>query len=343
MFDTKRIENVKLTRRDAFRIAGAAGMMAALPWSGGAAAAAAPPAPQGVQGGGYYRFAVGDAEAMVISDGGLSFTPIQPTWAPEAAKEELEGMLKSAFLPTDRMNLDVNTLMLKTGGELILVDSGAGGLFGPTVGKMRERMEAAGVRPEQVTVIVLTHAHGDHFGGLLDGAGKPVFSNARYFASKTEIDFWTGPDPDFSKLRIPKDRAEMFLANARKYIAAIKDRLTPVLPGKKIVEGVEVIDAPGHTPGHIALLVTSGKEALLNAADTVHHHILMFGHPEWTSAFDVDPPLGAKTRRRILDMAATEKLRLLGYHLPFPGIGHVRAEKGGAFEWVPEPWNWAAG
>jgi glyoxylase-like metal-dependent hydrolase (beta-lactamase superfamily II) len=342
MFDTKRIENVKLTRRDAFRLAGAAGVMAALPWNGGALAAApAPPALKGPQGGGFYRFAVGDFEAMVISDGGLSFSPIQPTWAPEATKEELEGTLASAFLPADRLNLDVNTLMLKTGGELILVDSGAGALFGPSLGKMRERMEAAGVQPAQVTGIVLTHAHADHFGGLLDGSGKPVFPNARYFASKTEIDFWTGPDPDFSKLRIPKERSEQFLANARKYIAAIRDRLTPVLPGKKIVEGVEVVDAPGHTPGHIALLVTSGKEALLNAADTAHHHVLMFAHPEWTSAFDVDPQLGAKTRRRILDMAAAEKLRFLGYHLPFPGIGHVRVGKGGAFEWVPEPWSWA--
>jgi glyoxylase-like metal-dependent hydrolase (beta-lactamase superfamily II) len=154
------------------------------------------------------------------------------------------------------------------------------------------------------------------------------------------VDYWTGPDPDMSKLRIPPENKKMFLDNARRYLGAIKDRLTPVLPGQKIVPGLEVVSAPGHTPGHIALLISSGKEALLNSADTVHTHVLMFAHPEWTSAFDSDPQMGAETRRKLLDRAAADGLRVLGYHLPFPGIGHVRAVKGGGFEWLPEPWRW---
>jgi len=340
MLKDERIGKAAFTRRDALKIAGAAGIMAALPWSGVPEAGAAAPTLKGQQAGGYYRFAIGEVEAVVISDGGLSFQPIQPNWAPEASKEELEGMLRSAFLPTDRFNLDVNTLLLKIGGELILVDSGAGGLFGPSLGKLRGHLSAAGVEPAQVTAVVISHAHGDHFGGLLDGDGKPVFPNAAYFASKTEVDYWTGPDPDMSKLRIPEENKKVFAANAKRYFGAIKDRLTLVSPGQKIVGGVEVLGAPGHTPGHIALLVTSGKEALLNSADTVHHHVVLFAHPEWTSAFDSDPKMAAETRSRILHRAAADGLRVLGYHLPFPGIGHVRTTKGGAFEWVPEPWNW---
>lgn len=339
MVKDERIGKATFTRREAIKIAGAAGVMAALPWSGIPRAEAAAPALKGPQAGGYYRFSIGDIEAIVISDGGLSFRPIQPTWAPEASKEELEGTLRSAFLPTDRLNLDVNTLLLKIGGELVLVDTGAGNLFGPTLGKMAERLAAAGIQPAQVTAVVISHAHGDHFGGLLDGEGKPVFTNATYFASKTEVDFWTGSDPDLSKLRVPPENRKVFLDNARRYLGAIKGRLTPVMPGKKIVEGLEVVDAPGHTPGHIALLVSSGKEALLHAVDTVHH-ALMFAHPEWTSAFDVDPKMGADTRRRVLDRTAADGLRVLGYHLPFPGIGHVRTVKGGGFEWLPEPWSW---
>lgn len=342
MLKDERIGKATFTRRDALKIAGAAGFMAALPWSGLPEAEAAAPALKGPQAGGYYRFAIGDIEAIVISDGGLSFQPIQPTWAPEASKEEVEGMLRSVFLPTDRLNLDVNTLLLKIGGELVLVDTGAGNLFGPTLGKMAERLAAAGVQPAQVTAVVISHAHGDHFGGLLDGAGKPVFPNAAYFASKTEVDYWTGPDPDMSKLRIPEGNKKVFAANAKRYIGAIKDRLTPVSAEQKILPGMEVLSAPGHTPGHIALLVSSGKEALLNAADTVHHHVLMFAHPEWTSAFDSDPKMGAETRRKLLDRAAADGLRVLGYHLPFPGIGHVRTAKSGAFEWLPEPWNWTS-
>ena len=189
MVKDERLGKATFTRRDALKIAGAAGVMAALPWSGIPEAEAAAPALKGPQAGGYYRFTIGDVEAVVISDGGLSFQPIQPNWAPEASKEELEGNLRSAFLPTDRITLDVNTLLLNIGGELILVDSGAGNLFGPSLGKQRERLSAAGVAPAQVTGVVLTHAHGDHFGGLLDGDGKRVFPNATYFASKTEVDY----------------------------------------------------------------------------------------------------------------------------------------------------------
>jgi len=342
MLKDEQFGNATFTRRDALKFAGAAGVMAALPWIGTAEVEAAAPTLKGPQAGGYYRFAIGEIEAIVISDGGLSFQPIQPTWAPEASKEELEGMLRSAFLPTERLSLGVNTLLLKTGGELVLVDTGAGNLFGPNLGKMAERLAVAGVQPAQVTAVVISHAHGDHFGGLLDGAGKPVFPNATYFASKTEVDYWTGPDPDMSKLRVPAENKKVFAANAKRYLEAIMARLTPVSAGQKILPGVEVLSAPGHTPGHIAMLVSSGKEALLNAADTVHHHVLMFAHPEWTSYFDSDPKMAAETRRKILDRAAADGLRVLGYHLPFPGIGHVRTAKGGAFEWVPEPWNWTS-
>ncbi len=326
-----------VSRRDVFRIAGAAGI--ALAVKGASAPALTFAAGQkGPQSPGFYRFSIGDIEATVVSDGSLSFQPIQPVWAPEAKKEDIEAMLSAAFLPADRLSLAVNVLAMRIGDGVFLVDTGAGGLFGPSLGKMKENLAAAGIDPGKVTAVILSHAHGDHFGGLLGPEGKPTYPNAAIYANKTEIGYWTGPDPDVSKLRIPEENKKVFVANARKYLSAFKDRLQPVTPGQKILEGrVEIVEAPGHTPGHIAVQIVSGKESLLHLADTVHHYILMFAHPEWTSAFDSDPQMAAATRKKVFERAASDRTRVLGYHLPFPGIGHVRAAKEG-FEWIPEPW-----
>lgn len=328
---------MEVSRREMFRIAGAAGIaFAARGASLPARALAASPA--GSRSSGFYRFAIGDIEATVVSDGGLAFQPIQPTWAPEAKKEEIEAMLSAAFLPADRLSLAVNVLAMRIGDGVVLVDTGAGGLFGPTLGKMKENLGAAGVDPAGVKAVILSHGHGDHFGGLLDSEGKSNYPNAAVYANKTEIDYWTGPNPDVSKLRIPEENRKVFVENARKHFAAVRDRLQAVTPGQKILGGsVEIVAAPGHTPGHIALQVVSGKEALLHVADTVHHYVLMFARPEWTAAFDSDPQMAAATRKKVFERAAAERTRVLGYHLPFPGIGHVRAAKQG-FEWVPEPW-----
>ena len=327
---------------DALKIAGAAGVMAALPWSGIPEAEAAAPALKGPQAGGYYRFAIGDIEAIVISDGGLSFQPIQPTWAPEASKEELEGMLRSAFLPTDRLNLDVNTLLLKIGGELVLVDTGAGNLFGPTLGKMAERLAAAGVQPAQVTAVVISHAHGDHFGGLLDGAGKPVFPNAAYFASKTEVDYWTGPDPDMSKLRVPEENKKVFAANAKRYFGAIKDRLTLVSAGQKILPGAGSRERPRSHPGthRAARLLRQG-----GAAERGRH-----GPPPRP---DVRPPrVDLRLRLGSEDGggdAAQGPRPGGGRRVAGPGVpppvprDRPRADREGRRLRVgPEPWNWTS-
>jgi glyoxylase-like metal-dependent hydrolase (beta-lactamase superfamily II) len=329
-----------VSRRDVFRIAGAAGI--ALAVKGATAPARAFAAgPKESQSAGYYRFSIGDIEATVVSDGGLSFQPIQPVWAPEAKKEDIEAMLYAAFLPADRLSLAVNVLAMRIGDGVVLVDSGAAGLFGPSLGKVKANLAAAGIDPGKVTTVILSHAHGDHFGGLLDPEGKPAYANAEIYANKTEIDYWTGPDPDVSKLRIPEENKKLFIANARKYLTAVKDRLHPVTPGQKLLKGsVEIVGAPGHTPGHVAVQITSGKESLLHVADTVHHHVLMFAHPEWTSAFDSDPQMAAATRMKVFERLSYDRARVLGYHLPFPGIGHVRMAKEG-FEWIPEPWAWA--
>lgn len=161
---------------------------------------AAPPPPA------FYRFNVGDFEATVVSDGFHQFpAPFQPTWAPQAKAGELDAALREAFLPTDRLELAFNVLLVRTGRETVLVDAGSGTQFVPTTGRLLAGMTAAGVRPEDVTAVFLTHAHLDHLGGLLDASGQPVFSRAQYFVAAPEWDFWTAPDPDLSTVRQSAD------------------------------------------------------------------------------------------------------------------------------------------
>lgn len=292
-----------------------------------------------------YRFGIGDFEAISISDGFFTArAPLQPTWAPQAKTGELEAALQEAFLPTDRLELAFNVLLVRTGREVVLVDTGSGALAGPTAGRLLPGLTAAGVRPEEITAVILTHAHTDHFGGLLDAAGQPTFSRAQHFVSAPEFDFWTAPAPDLSASRVDAELKKRSVAGAQRHLLTLRDQFKRVGPGEPgmLPEGFEGILSPGHTPGHLPLRIRSGGQELVHLADAVHHYAVMIPHPEWTVAFDTNEAQAAASRRALLERAAAERTRLFGYHLPFPGVGHVRAEEGrGGFRWVPEPWSQA--
>jgi glyoxylase-like metal-dependent hydrolase (beta-lactamase superfamily II) len=339
------------SRRDALGLLGLAGaglvtplgLAASAPSASAAEAApAAPAAAAGAaQGAGFYRFKVGDIEAAVVSDGALPPMPLFPIFGGNAGKEAVEAALKREFLPVDKARAVCNTLLLKTGKDLLLADTGCGKLFGPDAGRQLAHLAAAGVKPEDVTAVLLTHAHGDHFGGLLTDDGKPVFPNATVLVSAAEKDFWFGA-ADLSKAQVPDEFKKEMVAGARKALDGVKGKLQVVKPGDKIAAGVTVVDAPGHTPGHLAVAVNGGDgpdAGLLHIADAAHHFALTLAHPEWKCAFDVDPDLSCKTRREMLSKAAENRTLLMGYHLPFPGLGHVRKTSDG-FEWVPVVWQW---
>ncbi|NJO34341.1 MAG: MBL fold metallo-hydrolase [Rhodospirillales bacterium] len=220
---------------------------------------------------------------------------------------------------------------MKTGDDYVLIDAGSGGTWEPTAGKLADSLEAAGIRPEQIGKVVLTHAHPDHIWGLVDELDDSLrFPKAEYVVAAREFDFWTSGEA--ARLTGP---VEGIAAGARRVFKRIESRATRIKPGDEVAPGIATVDTAGHTPGHISLLITSGSSKLLVTADAVQNAHVAFAHPDWHPRADMDGDRAAKSRRRVLDMAATDTLRVLCYHIPFPGLGRVE-RKGSAFAWAAE-------
>jgi len=280
---------------------------------------------------GYYRFQVGDIEAVALYDGGFSVLTEGSPMGQNEPLELKEKVLKDAFLPTDMLQMSFKALLMKLGADLVLVDAGCGGLYGPMGGQLLGNLKAAEVSPEQVGHVIITHMHGDHFGGLLDAEGNPVFRNAKLYIHEKEYEFWNGSASDYL--------GEDYVSTSRRYFKAFEGQWNFVKGGDRLLPGLEVVDAFGHTPGHMMLDIRSGEERLLNMADVAHHHALSFAYPEWLLKFDVLKEMGMETRSRLLTEFAEERVRVFGGHMPFPGLGHVRRRAGGNLEYVIEPWQ----
>lgn len=329
-----------VSRRTALRAMGLAGLGVALAGRTGWAeeAAATPPSLAGAQPA-FYRFKVGAFDAIAFNDGGILPPVDQSPFGVGEPVESKVAVLRDAYLPVARVNLQFNVLLVRMGTELVLFDAGCGGLFGPAGGRLAAQLAAAGVAPEQITAVFLSHAHADHFGGLLDAENRPVFTRATHFTGRNEFEFWTGANPDVSQLRQSEEGRKGMVQRARGALEALKPRWHFISAGDRVLDGLEIIDAPGHTPGHLAFLISSGGDQLLHFVDAAHHHAITFAKPGWVLAYDVRPELAEATRRRLFDRAAADRLRVFGAHMPFPALGHVKALEGRRYEFVIEPWQ----
>ena len=282
-----------------------------------------------------YRFAVGGFTATLVTDGTAAFPDPTGILFPTAPPDELARALRAhgAPNPWPEWVTPFTPLLVETGRERVLIDTGFGPGGAPSAGRLLTHLAALGVAPDEIDVVVLSHGHPDHIGGATDGAGEATFPNARYLMARAEWEFWT------DRARIEADVApgpfrDLQLGAAETHLPPLRDRIELIGDGAEIVPGIAAILAPGHSPGQLVVDVASAGARLLYGADTVAHPIHL-EHPEWRTVFDIyhpEPSLG--TRRRILNLAAESGALLSAYHIPFPGLGRVTAA-GDAWRWEP--------
>lgn len=273
------------------------------------------------------RFTHGAFEIIVASDGHL----VLPTafLAPDAQPAERAAALAAAQQTGREYQSPTNVTLIRTPNDLILVDIGSGDRFMPTAGKLWENLEAAGIDKDKITKVMLTHGHPDHIWGMVDELDDMRLPKASYYVAAAEWDFWHSEN---ATRGLPAER-EGFVTGARRNLAQIKDRVTMLKDGDEISPGIRAISTPGHTQGHISLEL-AGNDGLVITADALTHAQISFQHPEWRMPGDHESERAVQTRKRLLDQMASRKSKLIGFHLPYPGVGVVE-RKDNAYRFVP--------
>lgn len=279
---------------------------------------------------GYYRTQLGQFEITALYDGAIELDTklLRNTSAPE-----LQALLSRLFVGNPKMQTAVNAYLINTGSHLVLVDTGAAKLFGPALGYVLQNMKASGYEPSQIDTVIVTHLHGDHIGGLIDASGQPLFPKARILVAQADNDFWlsqkiadAAPTEVQPFFKMARDSAAPYLASGQ---------WKTFSEGSVLVPGIQAVKASGHTPGHSAFAIESEGQKLLIWGDLVHAHAVQFARPGVSIEFDIDQKQAIATRRSIMKAMAASKSLVAGMHLPFPGIGHVRADGKGSYSWVP--------
>lgn len=259
----------------------------------------------------YNRIKLGGFEVTTLLAGTRTVPDLQTIFGMNVSADEFAAAAASAMIPADKAQFFFTPTLVNTGNEVVLFDTGLNGAG------ITAALTAAGHTADQVDVVVITHMHGDHIGGLMTD-GKPTFANARYVTGAAEFNHWSG------------QTNEGFDKNVR----PMADKFTMVDGGASPVAGLTATPAFGHTPGHMAWRVESNGASLIIGADFANHYIFSLQNPDWEVKFDADKAAAAATRRNLLSMIADEKIPFIGYHMPFPALGFVEAKDGG-FRHIP--------
>ncbi|WP_375553888.1 MBL fold metallo-hydrolase [Roseovarius mucosus] len=259
----------------------------------------------------YNRVTLGDFEVTTLLAATTPRPDPQTIFGLNVSAEEFAAVSAANNIPTDQAQFFFTPTVINTGAELVLFDTG----LNPDA--ITSALAAAGYTPDQVDVVVLTHMHGDHIGGLMGESGA-TFPNARYVTASAEYDHWAaaGNEGFDSKMRPLAEKTEM------------------IGDGASVASGITAMSAAGHTPGHTAYMIESGGKSLVIAADFANHYVWSLGYPDWEVTFDMDKAQAAATRRKVLGMLAADKVPFIGYHMPFPAVGYVET-RGDGFQYVP--------
>ena len=277
-----------------------------------------------------HRMKLGSFEVTSMLDGFIDIPPAVLQADPALVK----SLLNAGRWPDAPMRLPVNTFLVNTGEKLVLLDAGGAKMLGPTAGRLPQCLAAAGISPEQIDEIYITHMHGDHLHGTVSPDGTALFPHAILRISQDDMAYWGNPQVE---AQAPDNQKPRFIPTKRA-IAAYGNRLKPFTLGEELTPGIRSVEAVGHTPGHSCYLIESGAARLLAIGDTMHVAPVQFPRPEITVAFDWDQDKARHTRLSLFDRAVQESIPIAAVHLPFPGIGLLR-KKGSEYLFDPLPWQ----
>jgi len=256
---------------------------------------------------------LGDFEVSTLLAGMRTVENPQSIFGMNVDAEEFAAVSEANFLPVDAAQFFFTPTVVRAGNDVVLFDTGL------NAASITAPLASAGVKPEDVTVVVITHMHGDHIGGLASEDGTLTFPNARYVTGQVEYDAWAKQDND----------------NFKAKVQPLAERMEFIGDGHSVVSGITSMAAFGHTPGHMIYMLESGGKQLVLMADMANHYVWSLGYPEWEVKFDMDKAKAAQTRKTMFDMFTADKIPFVGYHMPFPGMGYSETRSEGGYRYVP--------
>jgi glyoxylase-like metal-dependent hydrolase (beta-lactamase superfamily II) len=277
----------------------------------------------------HWRYKVGGFEMTVIADSEAFIPGPYPIIGANDQEVAVRTLMRENLLPEATYQPGFSPTIINTGSDLVLFDTGNGEngfVARPNGGWLAAGLAPAGFKAEDISVVVLSHGHPDHVGGLME-AGKPLFPNARYAMGGIEYDYWAPEGKHTGEL---EKLAAVFRTNTK----AIAGKFTFLKPGDDVVPGIRAVEAYGHTPGHLNFMIESEGKQIYFWGDCAHHQVASLARPDWHCVFDIDKEQGAATRKRVYDMLATDHLPIVGYHMPFPSIGYVERASPTAYRWL---------